>query len=70
MNWTPYKNSRGEYAEYQGLVLAAWPTGAWAVHSPTGKVKPRSSNLIIRHKDLSLETAKREAEQAAIEMTT
>ena len=68
MNWIPYKNSQGEWTERHGLILTAWPTGAWAVHDPSGKVNPRSSNLIIRHKDLNLETAKKEAEQAATEM--
>lgn len=70
MNWKPYKRAAGEYAEHQGLVLTAWPAGSWSVHDPSGKINPRCSNLIVRRENLNLETAKKESEQAAIEMTT
>lgn len=68
--WKLYKNSQGEWAEHQGLILTAWPTGSWSVHDTTFGLKPRSSDLIVRRENLNLETAKKESEQAAIEMTT
>jgi len=68
MNWQPYKNSPGEWTEYQGLVLTAWPAGSWSVHDPSFKLKPRSSDLIIRAVEGGIETGKREAEKAAKEM--
>lgn len=68
MDWTPYKNSSGEWAECQGLVLTAWPAGSWSVHDPSFKLKPRCSDLIVRPVDGGIETGKREAEKAAMEM--
>jgi hypothetical protein len=67
--WTPYKNSQGEWAEYQGLVLTAWHTGAWTVSDPSGKIKPRSSEMLIRHIVGGIEAGKKLAEEAAMEMT-
>lgn len=66
--WKLYKNSQGEWAEHQGLILTAWPTGSWSVHDTTFGLKPRSSDLIIRPVEGGIETGKREAEKAAMEM--
>jgi hypothetical protein len=68
INWTPYKNSQGEWAEYHGLVLTAWHTGAWSAHDPSGKINARSSQMLIRPVEESLDAAKKVAEQQALEM--
>lgn len=45
--WKKYPNCKqgGEYIELFGLVLAAWPTGAWTVHDPKHRVPCKTSEL-------------------------
>ncbi len=68
MDWKRYKHASGEWAEYKGLILTAWPTGSWSVHDTTFGLRPRSSDLIVRSVEGGIETSKREAEKAAMEM--
>jgi hypothetical protein len=68
MDWIPYKNSHGEWVERYRLILTAWPTGAWSVHCPSGKIKPRTSDLLFCPVEGGVEAAKKMAEKAALEM--
>lgn len=69
MEWIPYKAGNGEFARHEsGLILTAWPTGAWAVHDPQNRVPVRASSMKFRATATSMAEGKREAEEAMNEM--
>lgn len=70
-NWTPYPKADGEYLELFGLVLTAWPTGAWSVHDPKHRVPSRSSVLAsVLYADMPRDEVFQQAREQAIMAAT
>jgi hypothetical protein len=64
MNWTPYPNTEGEWAELGDLILAAFPNGSWSVHNRRGGGSHTSFMAPVLG-PFDLEGAKRKAEETA-----
>lgn len=71
IHWLPYPRAAGQYAYSGTLCLTAWDNGNWTVQDTKRKIPARHSDnvaVLAKLHGLNLETAKKAAEQAAMEM--